>query len=65
MVDEFFSPSSVGRYGQWDVEEDLESDNENNGAGAQEKRLVDQRWEVLVRQRRRQVSGSHLLLCTS
>lgn len=54
--DDLFSPSSIGRYGQWEISEDWQSeDDEPRTKTAEEKYEVELSWRKMLERRKKQV----------
>lgn len=53
QIQDLFSPSAVGRYGQWEIGEDWDSLTEDTGTG--EKGNVERRWGTLAQRREKEV----------
>ncbi|WVQ93513.1 hypothetical protein IAU59_000587 [Kwoniella sp. CBS 9459] len=55
LVQNLFSPSAVGRYGQWDISQDWDSQDVD-----EEKRSVEERWSTMARRRLDEIHSSQL-----
>jgi hypothetical protein len=56
--DDLFSPSSIGRYGQWEISDDwLSEDEEPRTETAREKYDVELAWRKMLEQRKKEASG--------
>ncbi|WVF65886.1 hypothetical protein IAT40_000623 [Kwoniella sp. CBS 6097] len=56
LVQNLFSPSAVGRYGQWDITQDWDSQAVDG-----EKRNVEERWSTMARKRLDEIHSSQLV----
>jgi hypothetical protein len=64
--DDLFSPSSIGRYGQWEISEDWQSeDDEPRSKTAEEKYEVELSWRKMLERRKKQVGAASRFNVTS